>query len=442
MIWWILKNHISITLFVYFKRIAIRGREHIKKKGPAIIALNHPNAFMDPSAFTLVIYPVRTYYLARGDAFKPGLATFLLESLGIVPIYRIQDAGKEGLKKNDETYKRVNHHLSRKKNVLIFAEGLCIQERRLRPLKKGVSRMVFGAMDAIKDPDLVVIPVGCNYSEPSKFRSTLFFNIGEPIRVADYMERYKEHPAKTMNVFIQDLEPKMRELITHINNPDNDKIVPQLEKMYMRDICKDMKLDPEDPAQAFEVSKYITELVNQADLKQKPALEELKQKVNVYFKGLDELKIRDWLIDPKNAKKISWSNFIFRSLLLIIFFPVYLRGLLGSYIPYKITEKITSKTVKNIEFLASFNLGIGSFLFLFFYVIQFFIAYAFSPHIGWPLLVVLISILTAIFCLYYHPFMKKTIGLYRVLKNKMKASNLRHQRKEIDDLVGILNKNL
>lgn len=442
MIWWILKNHISITLFVYFRRIAIRNRDKIKKNGPQIIALNHPNAFMDPSAFTLVIYPVRTYYLARGDAFKPGFASFFLESLGIVPIFRIQDGGKEGLKKNDETYKRVNYLLGRKKNVMIFAEGLCIQERRLRPIKKGVPRMVFGAMTEINNPDLVVVPVGCNYNKPSKFRSTLFFNVGEPIRVADYMERYKEHPARAMNLFIADLEPAMRSLITHINNPANDKLVPQLEEMYLRDWCKERGWDHRDPAQAYDATKLLTELVNKADAEQPDKVAELRDKVDAYFKALHKFKIRDWLINPASDSKINWANFIVRSILLLLGLPIYLRGLLGSYIPYKLTQKITSKTVKNVEFLASFNLGIGSFMFLFFYLLQFFIAYALSPHIGWPLLVVLVSILTAVFCLYYHPFIKKTMGLYRVLRNRQKAGELRRQREEIDELIAWLNKNL
>jgi 1-acyl-sn-glycerol-3-phosphate acyltransferase len=442
MIWWILKNHISITLFVYFKRIAIKGREHIKKKGPQIIAMNHPNAFMDPSAFTLVIYPVRTYYLARGDAFKPGIATFFLESLGIIPIFRIQDAGKEGLKKNDETYRRVNYHLSKKENVMVFAEGLCIQERRLRPLKKGVARMMFGAMEEINDPDLTVVPVGCNYSNPSKFRSTLFYNVGEPIKVSDYMERYRQNPARTTNVFLQDLEPKMRELITHIKNPANDVIVPQLEEMYLKDWCRLKKLNHKDPAQAFEMSKHITEMVNTADEAQPEVLNKIREKTAAYFKEINQFGIRDWLIKPVNEYKVNWLRFVGRALLLILGLPVYIRGLLGSYIPYKVTEKITSKMVKNVEFLASFNLGIGSFMFLFFYILQFFIAYALSPHIGWPLLVILVSIFTAIFSLYYHPFMRKTIGLFRVLKNSEKTRTLRQSRNEIDELVGLINKNL
>ena len=144
MIWHFLRYLVTFTFPVFYKKIQAKNAANIQVKGPVIIAMNHPNAFTDPIAITFVTYPLRVRYLARGDAFKPGITSWFLEQLGIVPIFRIQDAGREGLKKNDEAYRRVNNLLKRNKKIIIFAEGLCIQERRLRPLKKGVSRMIFG----------------------------------------------------------------------------------------------------------------------------------------------------------------------------------------------------------------------------------------------------------------------------------------------------------
>lgn len=89
----------SLVIGIYFKRAKIKNAHYLKVKGPIIIAMNHPNAFMDPVAFSTLIYPPKVNYLARGDTFKKGIVTFLLESLGIIPIFRIQDGGKEGLKK-------------------------------------------------------------------------------------------------------------------------------------------------------------------------------------------------------------------------------------------------------------------------------------------------------------------------------------------------------
>src|SRR3954470_11109789 len=160
MIWHLIKYWLSFFLPSFYKRIQAHNIRHLMTDDPVIIAMNHPNAFTDPIAFTYVSYPMRLYYMARGDAFKPGIISWLLERIGIVPIFRIQDAGKEGLLKNDEAYRRVNHLLGKNGKVMVFAEGLCIQERCLRPLKKGVARMVFGAYEYLQDDRLKVVPVG------------------------------------------------------------------------------------------------------------------------------------------------------------------------------------------------------------------------------------------------------------------------------------------
>ena len=108
MLWHTFKYYLGFVIAVYFKRSKIINAHYLKVKGPVIIAMNHPNAFMDPVAFSALIYPPKVHYLARGDAFKKGIAKTLLESLGVIPIFRIQDGGKEGLKKNYETYDIVN----------------------------------------------------------------------------------------------------------------------------------------------------------------------------------------------------------------------------------------------------------------------------------------------------------------------------------------------
>src|ERR1700741_1600546 len=99
MFWHFLRFLFKITLNTFFRKVTVKNSENLRVDKPILIAMNHPNAFMDPIAFSLETYPPKVKYLARGDAFKKGFITFILDSVGIVPIYRIQDAGKEGLKK-------------------------------------------------------------------------------------------------------------------------------------------------------------------------------------------------------------------------------------------------------------------------------------------------------------------------------------------------------
>lgn len=423
------------VIATYFRRSQIKNAKYIRVKGPVILAMNHPNAFMDPISFTTHVYPPRVYYLARGDAFKKGIVTVLLESLGIIPIFRIQDGGKEGLKKNNETYERVNTLLKHNQKIIVFAEGLCIQERRLRPLKKGVPRMVFGAAEAEDLKDLIVVPVGVNYSDPDQFRSDVFFNIGKPLKVSDYWENYKEAPAKTMNQFLTDLTPRMKELIVHINHKHNERVIEHIEEIYKYKYFKKHQYQFNNLEHGFNFSRKVAEVINNTEVSEPEKVKELYEKTKHYFASIKKHNIRDWLINPAKQSGINYLNLAFRILMIIATIPLYLVGLIGNFIPYKFTHIITTKKVKAVEFKASFNMGIGAVLFLFYYPIQFFIIKAFMPQVWWALLVILIFILGGYVCLHLSPFRKKTWGIYRALQLKSKSpkvfEGLKQERKSI-----------
>ena len=438
MLWHILKYYMCFVIAAFFKRSQIKNAHHFKVKGPVILAVNHPNGFMDPIVLSTLGYRPRLRYLARGDAFKKGLVTAMLESLGIIPIYRIQDGGKEGLKKNDATYERVNTLLNKNKKIMIFAEGLCIQERRLRPLKKGVPRMIMGIMESGKLDDLIVVPVGINYTDPSQFQSAVFCNVGKPSKMIDYMAAYKESPAKTMNQFLADLTPRMKELIVHINHPRSEEVISHLEEIYRFDYYKHKKYSLSNLEHDFNFSNHIVEIINKAEEAQPEKVKELHHKTTHYFSVLKKHNLKDWLISPHKQHLINYGVFILRLLFLIATLPIYLRGLIASYLPYKLTDIITKKKVKIVEFKASFNMGIGAVLFLLYYNLQFFVVKAIAPNAWWALLFLVVSVLTSMFCLKISPFRKKTWGILRILKLKSAQPDLikmlEHQRKEIIDL--------
>lgn len=423
------------VIAAYFKRYKVKNPQHVNVKGPVVLAMNHPNGFMDPIAFSGIIYPPRVRYLARGDAFKKGIVTWLLESLGIIPIFRIQDGGKEGLKKNDETYNIVNNLLKRNKKIIIFAEGLCIQERRLRPLKKGVPRMIFGAMEEKQIKELTVVPIGINYSDPSNFRSTLFFNIGEPIPMSSYFEDYKVAPAKTMNVFLSDLANQMRALIVNINHIHNEEVIEHLEIIYKHTYFKNNKFKKGNLEHDFIFSTHIAETINKTEENNPEAIVPLNKKTKNYLNELKKLNLKDWLVNPENQEKINYPRIIFNILLLITTLPIYIVGCIGNYIPYYLTHTITRKKVKLIEFKASFNIGIGAVLFLINYLLLFFITNTFAPSYWWGLLFIFVFSGCGAICLHLSPIRKKTKGMLQWLKLKLNQPNvvkdLQEKRTEI-----------
>ena len=224
-------------------------------------------------------------------------------------------------------------------------------------------------------------------------------------------------------------------IIVHINHQRSEEVIEQLEEVCRLDYYKQKKYSLRNLEHDFNFSNYIVDIINKAEETQPEKVKELHHKTAHYFSVLKKHNLKDWLISPHKQHLINYGIFILRLLFLIATLPIYLRGLIASYLPYKLTDIITKKKVKIVEFKASFNMGIGAVLFLLYYNLQFFVVKAIAPNAWWALLFLVVSVLTSMFCLKISPFRKKTWGILRILKLKSSQPDLikmlEHQRKEI-----------
>jgi 1-acyl-sn-glycerol-3-phosphate acyltransferase len=139
----LLKILIHAGLWLFCHKIHLKNKQLFTTRGPLLIIANHPNSFLD----ALIIgsyYKRRVYFLARGDAFKKSIHRFILESLNMIPVYRLRE-GKEYLHLNDYAFNKSINLLSKGFVVLIFIEGICINSNELQPFKKGTARILEGA---------------------------------------------------------------------------------------------------------------------------------------------------------------------------------------------------------------------------------------------------------------------------------------------------------
>lgn len=182
MIYTVLHAYCRFIIRLFIKRIDITGKEHVPATGSVFLASTHPNSFLDGIVINSMLdRPV--WSLARGDAFKAGFVTWFLTQIKLFPIYRMSE-GKENLAKNDETFAQVQTFLKKEEAVLIFAEGLCINQTKLLPLKKGLPRMLLsGWMSGLPVP---VVPIGLTYNHFVGFGKSVNLNFGESILPTDF----------------------------------------------------------------------------------------------------------------------------------------------------------------------------------------------------------------------------------------------------------------
>ncbi len=403
-----------VALNVYY-RISVTGKENVPAGAPIIFAPSHSNGFVDPVILAMQVNR-RVRFFARGDVFKGKLAKFLLNQMNTSPMYRMQEGYAE-IKKNDKSFEECKTRLSQNKIILIFPEGIANSDRRIYPLKKGLSRIALQTMETLKyEKEIFVIPVGLNYEAQTRFRSKAFVEIGKPISVKDYEARYKEDKVRAINEFTKNLESKLGQYVHHIANPENDTLVGDIEAVYTYELLKDKKMNPDLLHNQGLATYEIINMVNALEQYQPQLLENLKILLRNYRNLLEKCRLRDHLLREESVNRMNFGTFLIDYLIIYLGIPIYLLGLLFNYFPYFLAKKLADKKVKKAEFYTSFRANLALIFWTFYFFIQLLIvALAFK---NWTLLGVFASsiIFSGWYVLKFYPVMKKIFGRWRLLR--------------------------
>lgn len=300
-----------------------------------------------------VLLRSRLSLLARGDVFKKPTANKALRSMRLLPIYRMEDgAGNEQTAKNQQTFNECYEIFRKNGMVLIFPEGYCVSERRLRPMKKGAAKMAFEAIEKYPEMDLQVIPVGMNYSNSGHFREEVCINFGHPIAVQSYMELLKEGK---QNKAITDFNTKLyedleREMVI-IKEPANDLVGNQYLLMARNQYKPAFFGFFKKTKKRFLAEKRAANDLNHLSETNPESFETFRNNISNYFETLKNLKIKDKYFAIPLFEKILYLIFT------IVFAVPALVGLLLNFIPVRMAKNIAGAKVKKIEFYDSVYMG-------------------------------------------------------------------------------------
>ena len=190
-----------------------------------LFAVNHPNALMDP-LFVTTFNPRENHFLVRADVFKKPLIKKFLTSLNLMPIFRIRDGIKQ-LSNNDEVFEKCFKILQKKQTLIIFPQGGHSRKRKIQPLSKGFTRIVFGALERFPELGISVIPVGITYQNSSVYPSKVCVQFGE---IIDAKAIYDSNiPAKAILILKEKVSNQLKKLTVHI--PDDENYETTLSKL-------------------------------------------------------------------------------------------------------------------------------------------------------------------------------------------------------------------
>lgn len=437
MIYALLKILSRLTLWGYFRRVKIVGREKIPKTGPYIFVANHPSAFMDPIVVAAYVKPA-LYFIAAGEYVGKGLKGWIFRHvLHMIPVYRPSTRPEEA-HKNKDMFVKCYEHLSKRGALLIFPEGVSLTEKKLKPLKTGAVRIALGA-EAIHAFKLGVpiIPIGLNYSDPHRFRSDLFVKISEPIYVNDYINTDKTYNKEAEIELTQRvtalLQTEMQNNILHITSNSDAAMLEKLEAIYSKQMRTELNIAFEDQEGEFEMQKDFIEAISYFKKNQPKIYADTEFKIDEYLHKLDENGLSD-----RDIGEFAQRYKFRRRASYVLGLPYFVFGLIHNYIPYRGVGFLGRRIKLDETFTGSITLAIGLFGFLFWYA-------AVSVLMGylilgwWAVLYPVLMYITGLYALIYstaaeHSLQRKKLR-NTVKNNQALIQNLKEERKNITTLL-------
>jgi 1-acyl-sn-glycerol-3-phosphate acyltransferase len=126
-------HYLTTVIYGIAFRGQVLGQENLPATGAFLVAANH-TSFIDPPVVGALVSRQLCFF-ARKTLWKPGFASWWLDSVGVIPVDR--DGGQDVA-----ALKRVLRALKDNKGLILFPEGTRSPDGRLQTPKPGVGFIV------------------------------------------------------------------------------------------------------------------------------------------------------------------------------------------------------------------------------------------------------------------------------------------------------------
>lgn len=432
----IIYRYVSFFFRIFYRRVLITGRENIPSGRQMIFASNHQNALMDALAM-LIAYDKPVVFLARADMFKKKFFARLLYFVKILPVFRPRD-GVETMNQNYDTFARTTRILKSGVPIAILPEGTHSPIKKLQPLKKGICRIAFLTAESQNfEEEILIVPVGIDYSHYVRAGTELLINYGAPVPVADYYPLYRENPQKAILQLRDRLAEAIRPLMIHVENEAYYDTYQQLLVINRENTGNPAPGEDKRCYEFAEDQAFIARL-DKAAGENSRMLPDLQERCAAYFGHLKAARLRDKLFHRPYPGP-AWP--VVQAILSLIMLPAHLAGMIFNYIPYKVPV-LLARNIKDKQFLSSLHFGFGLALFFIWYVAFLFLLWVVTKQLIVALLALMILAMAGIFSFYHYIHLKTLCGRFRFYRlRRSKPEVFRSMERERGAIITVLKEN-
>jgi 1-acyl-sn-glycerol-3-phosphate acyltransferase len=319
-----------------------------------IVCANHPSALADPIVVQAAL-PRICHPLARSGLFRNPLAWPVLAAIQAVPVYRRMDAGVD-TSRNADSFARCHAMLERGRTLLIFPEGESHSLPGMIAFKTGAARLALGSLERTGRAP-VLLPVGLNYTDVGRFRSSVLVKFGLPVPVGIL-------PGEAPDQAARRITEAVRGALERITlNPNSWAELETLRRLERFFALRNGKYRKRNLDQRFRTLHKLLQAHQRLRMAEPERVERMRQNLNEFDRLCRWMGVRDYHLTLEYTPRLI-AKFVARSLLMILVgLPVGLWGALNSLAPFLLTKALATRlSAGRYQYdTAKFLLGIGFF---------------------------------------------------------------------------------
>jgi 1-acyl-sn-glycerol-3-phosphate acyltransferase len=181
----ILKNIAILAVRLVYRSVEVRQQPGETTSGPQLTVSNHFGGFADALILAYALDRVPRF-IARDVIWRIPIAKQIMEFARAIPTHKPEDKGPAG---NDQMFGSTYEALGEGDLIMIFPEGITVDDPSMARIKTGAARIALGAR-ASGVEGIQIVPSGIHYDDKASLRSKVWVNVGSALDLDAEIERY------------------------------------------------------------------------------------------------------------------------------------------------------------------------------------------------------------------------------------------------------------
>ena len=324
----VLKNIANLAVRLVYRSVDVRQRPGETATGPQLTVSNHFGGFADAliQAHALDRVP---RFVARDVIWRYPIAKQVMEFARAIPTHKPEDKGPAG---NDQMFSSTYVALGEGDLIMIFPEGITVDDPSMARIKTGAARIALGARaSGIKG--IQIVPSGIHYDDKASLRSKVWVNVGSPLDLDAEIERYAPEGTpqdasnrEAVRALTADVEERLRRSAPDYLDWEEERTLSEAAAVALRAVPGAMpEVDYGDES----------ELANILSRRSPEAKEAIASALDRYTADLDAAGLNDWQMATSHHSRRSFLGRIAWNLIVgLLLLPFALAGLIINFLPF------------------------------------------------------------------------------------------------------------